>query len=88
MDLCNANTTLIIAPRLYHYVKKFQFIEMIGQGMLSGNKQIKQQDRQFHLGKKCSGTDHYLDFISNLFQNIYLSSSQELSQCLFWLDDR
>ena len=38
MDLCNANTTLIIAPRLYHYVKKFQFIEMIGGMLLETNK--------------------------------------------------
>ena len=37
MDLCNANTTLIIAPRLYHYVKKFQFIEMIGGMLLETN---------------------------------------------------
>ena len=61
--------------------------------------QVKEmyKDGQFRRLKECTGTDNFTgeenvqgqtitwNFISNLFQNIYLSSSQELSQCLLEL---
>ena len=58
--------------------------------------QVKEmyKDGQFCRLKECTGTDNFTgeknvqgqtitwNFISNLFQNIYLRSSQDLSQCL------